>query len=116
MPWRPGYDVRTYASGAAFIRAARRKRQPDCVLLDLFMPDGSGADVLEILDPSTKPVIVISAEEVSREALAAINAGACDFIRKPFDADIVLERVRFALLSWSAGAEGQRQLPVHHQT
>src|SRR5215217_5791931 len=42
-----GYSVRTYASGEAFMRAARNKRQPDCVLLDLFMPDGSGADVLE---------------------------------------------------------------------
>jgi two-component system, LuxR family, response regulator FixJ len=110
-----GYSVRTYASGEVFMRSARNKRQPDCVLLDLFMPDGSGADVLEVLDTASTPVIVISAEENGQQALAAIKAGACDFIKKPFDADMVLERVQFALALCSAGARRRRPLPDHHQ-
>ena len=108
-----GYSVRTYASGEAFMRAARNKRQPDCVLLDLFMPDGSGVEVLEVLDTASAPVIVISAEENGPQALAAINAGTCDFIKKPFDADLLLKRVRAAL---TKGPPGMCcQLPDHHQ-
>src|SRR3954452_15111193 len=104
------YSVRTYASGEAFMRAASNKWQPDCLLLDLLMPDCSGADVLEVLDTASTPVIVISAEENCPEALAAINAGACDFLKKPFDADAVLERVRFALTKCPMGA-GQQMPP-----
>jgi two-component system response regulator FixJ len=100
-----GYHVRTYASGEDFINSTK-ERQPDCVVLDLFMPEGSGADVLQALDMASTPVIVISAEDETREALAAINAGACDFIKKPFDADTVLARVRVALTNW-------RQDPPH---
>ena len=94
-----GYRVLAYPSGGEFISSVR-ERQPDCVLLDLFMPEGSGAEVLQVLDTTSTPVIVISAEDETPEALAAINAGAWDFIKKPFDADTVLARVRVALTNW----------------
>jgi two-component system, LuxR family, response regulator FixJ len=104
-----GYGVVAYLSGDDFINAVR-ERQPDCVLLDLFMPDGSGADVLEALDTTSTRVIIISAEDEAPKALAAINAGACDFIKKPFDADTVLERVRAALTN---GRQGSRRQMSH---
>jgi len=91
-----GYRVLAYSSGGEFISSVG-ERQPDCVLLDLFMPEGSGADVLAALDTTSTPVIVISAEVETPEALAAINGGAWDVIKKPFDADTVLARVRIAL-------------------
>jgi DNA-binding response OmpR family regulator len=91
-----GHRTLAYPSGEDFINSTN-ERQPDCVLLDLFMPDGSGADVLEALDTTSTPVIVISAADEAPEALAAINAGAWDFIKKPFDADTVLERMRVVL-------------------
>jgi len=90
-----GYHVRTYASGEDFINSTN-ERQPDCVLLDLFMPEGSGADVIRALDTTSAPVIVISAEDEMPEVLGA-NGGVWDFIKKPFDADTVLARVRVAL-------------------
>ena len=97
------------------MRAAGQTRQPDCVLLDLVMADGSGADVLEVLDTAATPVIVISAAEWSPEALSAINAGLCDFLKKPFDADTVLERVNTALRKGPPPGRRQRQLPDHLQ-
>lgn len=99
-----GYRVLAYSSGENFIDSAR-ERQPDCVLLD--MPDGCGADVLQALDTTSTPVIVISAQDETPEALGAINAGAYDFIKKPFDADAVLKRVRVALMDSQKGAPGQ---------
>jgi len=71
------------------MRTVGQMRQLDCVLLDLLMPDGSGADVLAVFDTATTPVIVISGADDCLEALAAIHASGCAFIKKPFDAETV---------------------------
>jgi CheY-like chemotaxis protein len=65
--------------------------RPDLVLLDVMMPGGSGLSVLEHVrnapDLSETPVIVVSAFAADRDHLAAFEAGASGFLKKPFDPD-----------------------------
>ncbi len=75
------------------------REQPDLIVLDLWMPVLSGDQVLRNLrnDPQTKnlPVIVISASTDGRSI--AMNAGATEFLAKPFDLDQLIERVKSVL-------------------
>ena len=68
---------------------SRSELKPDCLLLDVHMPARSGLDVLEAIGgrPYPAPVIMISGQGDIPMAVAAIKAGAHDFIEKPFDAD-----------------------------
>jgi DNA-binding response OmpR family regulator len=78
------------ADAAEAIEVAERVR-PDLVLLDVMMPGGSGLSVLERLrsDPGSSdvPVVVVSAFATEEDRLAAEEAGADDFLKKPFDPD-----------------------------
>ena len=83
-----GWKVASAASlGEA--RATLQKTEPDLVLCDLMMPDGSGIDLLrEIRIQSPKmPVIMITAYTSTKSAVDALKAGAYDYIGKPFDID-----------------------------
>jgi two-component system, LuxR family, response regulator FixJ len=93
-----GFQVHTYGSGEAFLARADEIK-PDCVLLDLHLPDGSGLDVLEAIGGSRypAPVIMFSRQGGIPMAVAAIKAGAHNFIEKPFDADAVILDVRQAV-------------------
>jgi two-component system, OmpR family, KDP operon response regulator KdpE len=76
--------------------AARRK--PDVILLDLGLPDGEGMGVLETVRSwSSVPVIVVSAREQEELKIAALEAGADDYVTKPFGVGELLARVRVAL-------------------
>lgn len=71
---------------------------PDLVLLDLGLPDLDGMDVLnQIRQQSDVPVIVVSARGMETEKVAALDAGADDYVTKPFNAGELLARVRVAL-------------------
>jgi two-component system KDP operon response regulator KdpE len=73
-------------------------RPPDAVILDLLLPDGSGTDVCrELRQWSTVPVIVLSAVGDEKEKVAALDAGADDYVTKPFGIDELLARLRAAL-------------------
>ena len=73
-------------------------RPPDAVILDLLLPDGSGTDVCrELRRWSTVPVIVLSAVGDEKEKVAALDAGADDYVTKPFGIDELLARLRAAL-------------------
>lgn len=92
-----GYDVDTAASGAQALAAAGRK-PPDVVVLDLGLPDMDGIEVLAGLRGwSHAPVIVLSARAEQSEKVAALDAGADDYITKPFGMDELLARLRAAL-------------------
>jgi len=68
------------------------------VLLDLGLPDGDGLDVLRVLRPDSKvPVIVLSARGQEGDKVAALDAGADDYLTKPFGAGELMARVRVAL-------------------
>jgi two-component system KDP operon response regulator KdpE len=92
-----GYAVDTAASGAAALSTAAR-HPPDVVVLDLGLPDLDGRDVVTALRGWTRaPVIVLSARESQAEKVAALDAGADDYVTKPFGMDELLARVRAAV-------------------
>jgi two-component system, OmpR family, KDP operon response regulator KdpE len=92
-----GYEVRS-ASNAKEALAAAAAGRPDIVILDLVLPDGSGVEVSrELRRWTTAPIIVLSVVEDEREKVAALDAGADDYVTKPFGIDELLARVRAAL-------------------
>src|SRR5215472_2676290 len=78
-----GYQVTPFRDGASFIASART-RVPACVLLDLFMPERSGLDVLKELDARTysAPILIMSGGGDIPTAVEAIKRGAHDFLEK----------------------------------
>ena len=92
-----GYTVDTAATAATALTAAAM-RPPDAVILDLVLPDGSGTDVCrELRTWSSAPVIVLSAVGDEREKIAALDAGADDYVTKPVGIDELLARLRASL-------------------
>ncbi|QTJ70648.1 response regulator (plasmid) [Rhodococcus sp. ZPP] len=91
-----GYDVVTAATGADALRAAAEK-PPDVIVLDLGLPDLDGTEVLAGLRGwCPAPVIVLSARTDSADKVDALDAGADDYVTKPFGMDEFLARVRAA--------------------
>jgi two-component system, OmpR family, KDP operon response regulator KdpE len=73
-------------------------RQPDVVIVDLGLPDMDGLDVIRrIREWSGVPIIVLSARGQERDKVAALDAGADDYVSKPFSAGELLARIRVAL-------------------
>ncbi|MFI1464129.1 response regulator [Nocardia carnea] len=100
-----GYDVVTAATGAGALRAAT-ERKPDVVVLDLGLPDIDGIEVLAGLRGWTKvPIIVLSARTDSADKVDALDAGADDYVTKPFGMDEFLARLRAALRRAADAAE-----------
>ena len=92
-----GYEVAAAASGQAALAEATR-RPPDAVLLDLGLPDVDGVSVIKRLRTwSTAPVIVLSGRTGSGDKIGALDAGANDYVTKPFDIEELLARLRAAL-------------------
>jgi two-component system KDP operon response regulator KdpE len=92
-----GYDVATAATGAEALRVAANFH-PELVLLDLGLPDMDGLDVIGGLRGWTDvPVVVLSARTDSADTVDALDAGADDFVTKPFGMDELLARLRAAL-------------------
>jgi two-component system KDP operon response regulator KdpE len=91
------YDVRTASDGGAGVDLFR-DFDPDLVITDLSMPEMSGIDVCrEIRKMSSVPIIVLSVKGEERTKVEALDAGADDYITKPFGMDELLARVRVAL-------------------
>jgi two-component system KDP operon response regulator KdpE len=108
-----GYDVITASSGAAALRAAAERR-PDVVVLDLGLPDMSGIDVLAGLRGwMTAPVVVLSARTDPSEKVQALDAGADDYVTKPFSMDEFLARLRAAVRRGAAAASDTAQPVIH---
>ncbi|WTW97845.1 response regulator [Streptomycetaceae bacterium NBC_01309] len=92
-----GYEVDTAANGTQALAAAA-DHHPDVVLLDLGLPDLDGVEVIRGLRGWTKvPIIVLSARQASNEKVAALDAGADDYVTKPFGMDELLARLRAAV-------------------
>jgi two-component system KDP operon response regulator KdpE len=89
-----GYDVVAVPDGAAAITAAAQTH-PDLVLLDLGMPRLDGVEVIHALRGwTTVPIIVVSGRTGSADKVEALDAGADDFVTKPFQIDELLARLR----------------------
>jgi two-component system KDP operon response regulator KdpE len=105
-----GYEVER-AETAESALAAAAARPPDGMILDLVLPDGSGVDVCrELRSWSTVPILILSAVGEEREKVAALDAGADDYVTKPFGMDELLARLRAALRR--AGPSGEPVLRV----
>jgi two-component system KDP operon response regulator KdpE len=92
-----GYAVATATAGREALAEARR-HPPDAVLLDLGLPDIDGGNVIrELRGWSHVPVIVLSGRAGSGDKIGALDAGADDYVTKPFDMEELLARLRAAL-------------------
>jgi two-component system, OmpR family, KDP operon response regulator KdpE len=90
------YVVHTASDGTSGLRSASTDR-PDVIILDLGLPDMDGAEVIRgIRGWSQVPIIVLSAREQEADKVAALDAGADDFVTKPFGMDELLARLRAA--------------------
>ena len=89
-----GYDVTTASDGRAAVAAAA-KVHPDLVVLDLGMPGLTGIEVIAALRGWTQvPILVVSGRTESWDKVEALDAGADDYVTKPFQADELLARIR----------------------
>jgi two-component system KDP operon response regulator KdpE len=89
-----GYDVRTAGSGAEALATAAA-HQPELVVLDLGLPDMDGTEVIAGLRGWTAvPVLVLSGRSDSTDKVEALDAGADDYVTKPFGMDELLARLR----------------------
>ncbi|GLY07373.1 MULTISPECIES: response regulator [Actinoplanes] len=89
-----GYEVDTAADGASALHLAAH-HHPDLVVLDLGLPDMEGAEVIGGLRGWTSvPIIVLSGRAGSSDKVEALDAGADDYVTKPFGVDELLARIR----------------------
>ncbi|SNS64809.1 two-component system, OmpR family, KDP operon response regulator KdpE [Asanoa hainanensis] len=89
-----GYDVDVAADGGTALKSAAA-RPPDLVVLDLGLPDIEGTEVIRGLRGwTTVPIIVLSGRADSADKVAALDAGADDYVTKPFGVDELLARIR----------------------
>ena len=95
-----GFEVLTAYDGYAGIEKAK-KELPDLILLDVMMPDITGLEVCKILvnEPTTKdiPIILVTAKSGAEDTKEGLEAGAFDYIKKPFNRIELLARVKSAL-------------------
>jgi len=105
------YDVFTAQSGAQALAEAAH-HPPDLVILDLGLPDLDGVEVIDGLRGWTDaPIIVLSGRADSSDKVEALDAGADDYVTKPFGMDELLARMRAALRRGTAEA-GEPRVPL----
>jgi two-component system KDP operon response regulator KdpE len=101
-----GYDVDAAPDGRTALDLVAR-RHPDVVILDLGLPDMEGVEVIKGLRGWTAlPIIVLSARQTSDEKVEALDAGADDYVTKPFGMDELLARLRAAVRRVLPAEEG----------
>ncbi|MES2883282.1 MAG: response regulator [Pseudomonadota bacterium] len=92
-----GYEVLEAGTAHAGLTLALGE-SPDVVVLDLGLPDGDGLDLLKTLRQSSAvPVLVLSARDAESAKVAALDAGADDYVTKPFGAEELMARLRVSL-------------------
>ena len=100
------YEVAVASDGAAGLAAIARER-PDVVILDLGLPDMDGTQVIEgVRGWTSTPIIVLSAREQEAAKVAALDAGADDYVTKPFGMDELLARLRAAVRRGDTAHDG----------
>ncbi|MFM8874624.1 MAG: response regulator [Anaerolineae bacterium] len=92
-----GFSVYESASGEEALQAVLSHR-PDIIILDLGLPDMDGIEVTRRLrEWSQTPIIILSVREAEQDKIAALDAGADDYLTKPFGTGELLARMRVAL-------------------
>jgi len=113
-----GHTVTEATTVAEALAELSHAPQPAVVLLDLGLPDGDGLSVLRAIRPDSRvPVIVLSARGQEGDKIAALDAGADDYLTKPFGAGELMARVRVALRHAAAVEGADRDVldvgPIH---
>ena len=92
-----GYDVLSAMSGRAALETIERDK-PDLIVLDLGLPDIDGVEVCRrVRETLNVPILVLSARAGERDKVSALDAGADDYVTKPFGAEELLARIRATL-------------------
>ena len=92
-----GYDVTTTMTGRGAIESVERE-EPDLIVLDLALPDLDGVEVTRLVrDGRSTPIVVLSARGDEGDKVRALDAGADDYVTKPFGVEELLARIRVAL-------------------
>ncbi|WNF29730.1 response regulator [Streptomyces sp. C11-1] len=101
------YEVEEAADGGSALRLAEIRR-PDAILLDLGLPDMEGVELIKMMrGKSRAPILVLSARHLSAEKVRALDAGADDYVTKPFSMDELLARLRAATRRRRTTAEAE---------
>jgi two-component system, OmpR family, KDP operon response regulator KdpE len=109
---KAGYRVRTATDGSETLTAAALD-PPDLVILDLMLPDADGAEVCsQLRDWLRAPILLISAVGDEQDKIRALDAGADDYLTKPFGIGELLARVRALLRRSDSAVAGDRVLEV----
>jgi len=112
-----GYEVVTAETGKDALSLCYGRR-PDVILLDLGLPDIPGLDIIrEVRRASTTPIIILSVRSDDRDKVEALEAGADDYLTKPFSVSELLARIRVALRH-AAGplAQNEPVIPINGLT
>jgi two-component system, OmpR family, KDP operon response regulator KdpE len=115
-----GYSVDTAATASEALMKAGM-RPPEAIILDLLLPDGSGTEVCrELRRWNSAPILVLSAVGEEKEKIDALDAGADDYVTKPFSGDELLARLRAVLRRAAPTTEpvlsvGELQLDLEHR-
>ncbi len=95
-----GYDVESFGTARAFYEALREKN-PDLILLDIMMPDEDGLDIIKNIRNNIKthdiPVIMVTAKSSEIDKVKGLDAGADDYVTKPFGVMELISRVKALL-------------------
>lgn len=94
-----GIEAETFSNGDDFLNtlSAIPSYRPACVILDIQMPGTDGLEVQRQLAPLGLPIIMITAHDELSVRQAALAAGAAAYLRKPFNADILIKAVEMAI-------------------
>jgi len=104
-------EAATVANAGVQVRADGSARKPDLVVLDLGLPDGDGVGFIRALRAwSSMPVLVLSARSNERDKISALDAGADDYLTKPFSIGELLARVRALLRRARHGSADENPL------
>src|SRR4029078_7226863 len=108
-----GCEVDTAADGAAGLERWRQA-QPDLVLLDVMLPRLDGLEVCrEIRRESTVPIVMLTARGDTIDVVVGLEAGADDYVKKPFEMPELVARIRAALRRRRGAAEADTAAPPH---
>jgi DNA-binding response OmpR family regulator len=106
---RHGFEVRSAADGAAGLDEFERD-EPDVALLDIMLPGLDGVSVCRrIRELSTVPVVMLTARSDPLDIVAGLEAGADDYVTKPFDGPVLAARLRAVLRRAARGDEPDRE-------
>ncbi|MBK1880677.1 response regulator transcription factor [Pelagicoccus mobilis] len=103
-----GYEAECFESAAKFLESIKR---PDCILLDINMPEMSGLELqLELkLGKINTPIVFLTGSGKIPDSVQAIKAGAVDFLQKPFEEDALIEALERALEAGRKLTESEEQ-------